>query len=636
MENIKKIMTREDFDEFSKSCAHRLDVKKGAKGLPKDYHVIAVCSSSGCHASNSAEVYEAFKKAVVAHHVEKDIEVVINGCFGFCEKGPIVKIFPEDTFYIKVQPEDAERIVTNIINHGKPLEDKLFTNPLTNKKISRQDDIPFYKKQKRIALRNCGFVNPESIEDYICTKGYKALEKVIFDLTPEQTLDALKVAGLRGRGGAGFPTYLKWQICRGVKGDKKYVICNADEGDPGAFMDRSIMEGDPYSVIEAMTIAGHTIGSDEGVIYVRAEYPCAVQRLELAIETAEKYGLLGKKIMGSDFNFDISIKYGAGAFVCGEETALIKSVEGDRGEPVVKPPFPAQEGLFKKPTIVNNVETLANIPYIFTEGEDKFAAIGTEKSHGTKVFALAGKINNVGLVEVPMGTTLREIIFDVGGGIKNGKKIKAVQTGGPSGGCIPASLLDTPIDYENLKAVGSMMGSGGMIVMDEDNCMVNIAKFYLTFTCDESCGKCTPCRIGNKRLLEILEKITNGDGTMDDLEKLEKLGKIIEDTALCGLGQSSPNPVLSTLKYFRDEYLAHVNEKLCPAHECKALSRYSIDTSKCVGCGNCFRKCPVGAIEKTDQHAMRNPKLYVYHIDEHICIRCGTCAANCPMKAISL
>ena len=635
MEQIKKLLSREEFEALSKSCAHRLDVKKGARGLPKDYHVIAVCSSSGCHASNSHEVYLAFQKAVADHHVEKNIEVVINGCFGFCEKGPIVKIYPEDTFYIHVTPEDAERIVSNIINHGKPLEDKLYINPVTGKKISRQDDIPFYKKQKRIALRNCGFVNPESIEDYLCVSGFKALEKVLFDMSSEEVINELKESGLRGRGGAGFPTYLKWQICKEVSGDKKYTICNADEGDPGAFMDRSIMEGDPYSVLEAMEIAGHTIGADEGVIYVRAEYPLAVSRLEDAIETMKKYGFLGKNILGTDFSFDISIKYGAGAFVCGEETALIKSVEGDRGEPVVKPPFPAQSGLFKKPTIVNNVETLANIPYIFTEGADKFSSIGTEKSKGTKVFALAGKINNVGLVEVPMGTPLREIIYDVGGGIKNGKKIKAVQTGGPSGGCIPASLLDTPIDYENLKAIGSMMGSGGMIVMDEDNCMVNIAKFYLTFTVDESCGKCTPCRIGNKRLLEILEKITNGDGTEADLEQLDKLGKIIEDTALCGLGQSSPNPVLSTLRYFRDEYEAHVNEKLCPAHECKALSRYVIDSEMCVGCGNCFRKCPVGAIEKTDQHA-KNPKLYVYHIDEHICIRCGTCASNCPVKAISL
>jgi NADH-quinone oxidoreductase subunit F len=635
MENIKKITSRAEFDEFAKAQSHRLDVKKGAKNIKPGEHVIAVCSSSGCHASGSQEVLEAFKKAVVDQHVEDKISIVINGCFGFCQKGPIVKVFPDDTFYIKVKPQDASRIVENIVKGGKPLDDLLYVNPLTNKKISRQDDIPFYKKQKRIALRNCGLVNPESIEDYICNKGYRALEKVLFDMTREEAIDTLKVAGLRGRGGAGFPTWLKWNICKGVPGEKKYTICNADEGDPGAFMDRSIMEGDPFSVIEAMTIAGHTIGADEGVIYIRAEYPLAVDRLEKAIETARSYGLLGKNILGSGFNYDVSIKYGAGAFVCGEETALIKSVEGDRGEPVVKPPFPAQSGLFKKPTIVNNVETYANIPYIFTEGPDAFASIGTEKSKGTKVFALAGKINNVGLVEVPMGTTLREIIYDIGGGIKGGKKLKSVQTGGPSGGCIPASLVDTPIDYDNLTAIGSMMGSGGMIVMDEDNCMVNIAKFYLTFTCDESCGKCTPCRVGNKRLLEILERITNGDGTMEDLEKLEKLGNIIKDTALCGLGQTSPNPVLSTLKYFRDEYVAHVTEKLCPSHECKALSRYTIDPSKCIGCGNCARKCPVQAISKTDQPA-KNPKLFIHVIDEHVCIRCGTCAANCPMKAISL
>jgi NADH-quinone oxidoreductase subunit F len=635
MKQIKKISSREDFEDLIKACAHRLDARKTGIKANKGKTVIALCNTGACRTMGSLDLLTAFQNAVKAHKAEDKIEIQVNGCFGFCQKGPIVKIYPDDIFYIEVKPADAERIVINCLQGGKPLEDLLFADPATGKRISKQDEIPFYKKQVKIALRNCGVVNPESIEDYICCKGYQALERVLFDWTPEQVIDGLKVAGLRGRGGAGFPTWMKWNICRGVQGDKKYTICNADEGDPGAFMDRSIMESDPFSIIEAMAIAGHTIGADEGVIYVRAEYPLACEMLQKAIDSAEEYGFLGKNIMGSGFNYDISIRFGAGAFVCGEETALIKSVEGERGEPVVKPPFPAQQGLFKKPTIVNNVETYANIPYIFTEGPENFAKVGTVKSHGTKVFALAGKINNVGLVEVPMGTSLREIIYDIGGGIKNGKKLKAVQTGGPSGGCIPASLVDTPIDYDNLTAIGSMMGSGGMIVMDEDNCMVNIAKFYLTFTCDESCGKCTPCRVGNKRLLEILEKITNGDGTLEDLDKLEHLGRVIEDTALCGLGQTSPNPVLSTLRYFKDEYIAHVTEKLCPSHECKALSRYTIDSSKCIGCGNCARKCPVNAISKTDQPA-KNPKLFIHHIDEHICIRCGTCEANCPVKAISL
>ncbi len=635
MEEQIKLKTREDFEELVKKCAHRLDLKKGSKNAEKDKYIISVCSSSGCHASNSEAVYKAFKVYVASKNLGNQIEVLISGCFGFCEKGPIVKIFPNDTFYIKVTPEDAPRIVDNILSGDKPLEDKLYVNPLTGKKISRQDDIPFYKKQKRIALRNCGLINPESIEDYIANKGFQGFVRVLFDLTPEEVINQVKESGLRGRGGAGFPTWLKWNICRGVSGDVKYMICNADEGDPGAFMDRSIMEGDPCSVLEGLAIGAHTIGAHNGVIYIRAEYPLAVARLQKAIDELTDMGLLGTNILGSGYDLSIEIRYGAGAFVCGEETALIKSCEGERGQPVVKPPFPAEKGLFGKPTDVNNVETLDDVSYIFAEGADKFAAIGTEKSKGTKVFALAGKINNVGLVEVPMGTTLREIIFDIGGGVKNGKQIKAVQTGGPSGGAIPASLLDTPIDYDNLMAIGSMMGSGGMIVMDEDNCMVNISKFYLTFTCDESCGKCTPCRIGNKRLLEILTRITEGNGTLEDLDKLESLGNAIKDTALCGLGQSSPNPVLSTLRYFRAEYVEHVTEKLCPAKECKALARYSIDPNKCIGCGNCERKCPVNAISKTDQPA-KNPKLFIRKIDDHVCIRCGTCASNCPVKAISL
>lgn len=634
-DKIVKLNNRGDFDELVKECSHRLDLKKGSRLADKDKYIISVCASSGCHASNSAEVYKAFKKYVEDKKLTDKIEVSISGCFGFCEKGPIVKIYPSDTFYIKVTPEDAPRIVDNILSGDKPLADKLYINPLTGKKISRQDDIPFYKKQKRIALRNCGFINPESVEDYICVKGFQGFVKVLFDMTPDEVIAEMKSSGLRGRGGAGFPTWLKWNICKGVPGDTKYMICNADEGDPGAFMDRSIMEGDPCSVLEGLAIGAHTIGANHGVIYIRAEYPLAVSRLQAAIDKLTAYGLLGNNILNSGYSLDIEIRYGAGAFVCGEETALIKSCEGERGQPVVKPPFPAQKGLFGKPSDVNNVETLDDVSFIFAEGADKFNCVGTEKSRGTKVFALAGKINNVGLVEVPMGTTLREIVFDIGGGVKNGKKIKAVQTGGPSGGAIPASLLDTPIDYDNLISIGSMMGSGGMIVMDEDNCMVNISKFYLTFTCDESCGKCTPCRVGNKRLLEILTRITEGEGTMEDLDKLESLGNAIKDTALCGLGQSSPNPVLSTLHYFRDEYIEHVTEKLCPAKECKALARYAINPTLCIGCGNCERKCPVGAISKTDQPA-KNPKLFIRHIDEHVCIRCGTCEGNCPVKAISL
>ncbi len=636
MSCLKKITSRGQFDDLSDSLFGLLDLKRGKKTEGADKYIIGVCSGTGCRASESADILKELIKEVKSHNLEDKVQVMISGCFGFCERGPIVKIYPDHTFYTKVKPSDAKRIIEeDIINH-KFVEDLLYVNPADGKRIPIQDNIPFYKKQVRIALRNCGFIDPESPQEYIANKGFKALEKVLFGLSQEETINVLKESGLRGRGGGGFPTYLKLDICRKNPGEQKYVICNADEGDPGAFMDRSIMEGDPYSIVEAMTIVGHTTGATKGVVYIRAEYPLAVERLEKAIEESRAMGFLGKNILGSGFNFDIEIKYGAGAFVCGEETALIKSVEGDRGEPVVKPPFPAQKGLFGCPTTVNNVETFANIPYIFTEGADKFAALGTEKSKGTKVFALAGKINNVGLVEVPMGTTLREIIYDIGGGIKGGKPFKAAQTGGPSGGCIPASYIDIPIDYDNLQTIGSMMGSGGLIVMDTDNCMVDIAKFYLGFTVDESCGKCTPCRVGNKRLLEILERICNGDGTLEDLDKLEKLSNVIKDTALCGLGQSSPNPVLSTLKYFREEYESHVIDKLCPAHACRALSRYSINEDKCVGCGNCYRKCPVEAIFKTERHATRNPRLFVYQIDEHKCIRCGTCEGNCPIKAISL
>ncbi len=631
---LSKVNSVAELQNLYSNLKGLLDIKKGKANSEKKMN-ISICGGTGCQASQSEKIKEELIKYAEIYGVSDRVSVSITGCFGFCEKGPIVKISPDNTFYIKIKPENAERIIKEHIVEGKLIEDFLYVNPATNKKIRAQDNIPFYKKQYRVALRNCGLINPEIIQEYIANRGFLALAKVLDKMTPEQVIDEMKKSGLRGRGGGGFLTGLKWQFAYNNKADKKYVICNADEGDPGAFMDRSILEGDPYSVIEAMAIAGYAIGSDEGNVYIRAEYPLAIERLSLAIAQTRKLGLLGKNILGTDFSFDIHIKYGAGAFVCGEETALISSIEGNRGEPVVKPPFPAESGLFNKPTIVNNVETLANVPVIFLDGALSFAKIGTEKSKGTKVFALAGKINNVGLVEVPMGTTLREVIYDIGGGIKGGAEFKAAQTGGPSGGCITKENLDTPIDFDNLSAIGSMMGSGGLIVMDEHNCMVDIAKFYLEFTVEESCGKCTPCRIGNKRLLEILEKITEGKATMEDLHKLEELSNIIRDTALCGLGQSAPNPVLSTLKYFKDEYIAHVERQLCPAKVCRALARYEVEFDKCVGCGNCARNCPVGAISKTDKPA-KNPKLFLYEIDPEKCIRCGACAPKCPVKAIKL
>ena len=564
--------------------------------MPNYKMSLLCCGGTGCRASESVRIVERLREEIAAAGMDNDVQVVVTGCFGFCEKGPIVKVIPDNTFYTNVKPEDAEEIVKEHVVKGRKVTRLLYEDPDTGKHISDSKHMGFYQKQLRIALRNCGFINPENIDEYIARDGYEALAMVLQG-TPHEAIETVKKSGLRGRGGGGFPTGLKWEIASKSPGNEKYVVCNADEGDPGAFMDRSILESDPNSVIEAMAICGYCIGASKGLVYIRAEYPLAVKRLQIAMKQARDYGLLGDDILGSGFNFDIDIRYGAGAFVCGEETALIHSMEGKRGEPTVKPPFPAVSGYLGKPTNVNNVETFANIPVIFLKGPEWFASIGTEKSKGTKVFALAGKINNVGLIEVPMGTTLREVIYDIGGGIKGGKEFKAVQTGGPSGGCLTKKHLDTPIDYDNLTAAGSMMGSGGMIVMDEDDCMVSVAKFYLQFTVDESCGKCAPCRIGNKRLEEILDKITKGKGTMEDLDYLKNLSKVIKDTALCGLGQTSPNPVLSTLDNFYDEYVAHIVDKRCPAHKCRALRVYAIDPDRCKGCTACARACPAGAIK---------------------------------------
>ena len=591
------------------------------------YHIL-ICGGTGCHASQSAKIKENFEQLLKEKNLENDVQIVGTGCFGFCEKGPIVKMLPDNTFYTQVKPEDCREIIDEHIIKGRKVERLLYLDPKSQEHKSDSKHMGFYKKQMRIALRNCGFINPENIDEYIARDGYKALASVLERNDPEATIEDIKKSGLRGRGGAGFPTGMKWSLCRPNKADQKYMICNADEGDPGAFMDRSILEGDPHTVIEAMAIGGFCIGATKGLVYIRAEYPLAIHRLQVAIAQAREYGLLGKNIFGTDFDFDIELRYGAGAFVCGEETALIHSMEGLRGEPTFKPPFPAVEGYMKKPSNVNNVETLANIPVIINKGWEWFSSIGTEKSKGTKVFALAGQINNVGLIEVPMGITLREVIYEIGGGIKNGKKFKAVQTGGPSGGCLTEKFLDTPIDYENLIAAGSMMGSGGMIVMDETSCMVSVAKFYLEFTVEESCGKCSPCRIGNKRLHEILVKITEGKGTMEDLEELRNLAHVIKDTALCGLGQTSPNPVLSTIDNFWDEYVAHVVDKKCPAGQCKALKQYVIDPDKCKGCTACARACPVGAIHGT----VKNP----HEIDQNACIKCGTCYEKCKFNAISI
>ena len=585
---------------------------------------ILVCHGTGCTSSKSPAILENFNKLVKDKNLT-DVKVMQTGCFGLCAKGPVVIIRPEDTFYAKVKPEDCEEIIQTHIIENKRVE-RLLCKDIDGKLVEKLDEIDFYKKQERIALKNCGSIDPEKIEDYLAVDGYKALEKVLKEMTQDEVIEEITKSGLRGRGGAGFPTGKKWLFTKNAEGTQKYVVCNADEGDPGAFMDRSILEGDPHSVIEAMMIAGYAVGANKGYIYVRAEYPIAVHRFQVAIDQAREKGILGKNIFETDFEFDLSIRLGAGAFVCGEETALLESIEGRRGQPRLKPPFPANKGLWQCPTLINNVETYANIPKIILNGADWYSSIGTETSKGTKVFALGGNVKNIGLVEVPMGTTLREIVYDIGGGIPNGRKFKAAQTGGPSGGCIPAEYLDKPIDYESLKEIGSMMGSGGLIVMDDTKCMVNLAKFYLGFTVSESCGKCNPCRIGTKRMYEILEKLTNGEGTLEDIDKLERLAKTVANSSVCGLGQSAPNPVISTLKYFREEFIEHAVEKKCRAHECKALAKIQVIPEKCKGCGLCQRKCPVQAIEGEGRE--------VRHINEEKCIKCGTCLTSCPFKAI--
>ena len=588
-------------------------------------HVL-VCGGTGCTSSGSPQIIEKLKEEIAKQGLQDEVAVIQTGCHGLCALGPIMIVYPDASFYSMVKVEDIPEIVSEHLLKGRVVTRLLYKETVTTTGVRALIDTDFYKKQHRVALRNCGVINPEVIDEYIGTGGYEALGKVLTEMTPEDVIQILLDSGLRGRGGGGFPTGLKWKLARQNDGDQKYVCCNADEGDPGAFMDRSVLEGDPHVVLEAMAIAGYAIGANQGYIYVRAEYPIAVERLQIAIKQAREYNLLGKDIFGTGFDFDIDLRLGAGAFVCGEETALMTSIEGKRGEPRPRPPYPAQKGLFGKPTILNNVETYANIPQIILNGPEWFASMGTEKSKGTKVFALGGKIHNTGLVEIPMGTTLREVIEEIGGGIPNGKKFKAAQTGGPSGGCIPAEHFDIPIDYDNLISIGSMMGSGGLIVMDEDDCMVDIAKFFLEFTVEESCGKCTPCRVGTRRMLEILEKITKGQATMEDLDKLEELCYYIKDNSLCGLGQTAPNPVLSTLRYFRDEYEAHIKEKRCPAGVCKALLSYVIDRDKCRGCTLCAKTCPAGAI----MGSVRNPHV----IDPDKCVKCGACMEKCRFGAI--
>ena len=631
---MAKIKSLAELREIKEKLKSNLDLREKSENSEELIQIedakthVLCCGGTGCKSSESDAIVANFNNILKEKGLQDEVMVVKTGCFGFCEKGPIVKMIPDNTFYTQVKPSDVQRIVEDHIINGCKVKDLLYLDPETNQHVADSKHMGFYKKQLRIALRNCGFINPEDIGESIARGGYEGLGKALLEMSPEEVVAEVTASGLRGRGGAGFPTGVKWGLCARNEADQKYVVCNADEGDPGAFMDRSIMEGDPHSIIEAMAICGYAIGATKGLVYIRAEYPLAIERLQIALGQAREYGLLGKDIMGSGFDFDIELRYGAGAFVCGEETALIHSMEGQRGEPTFKPPFPAVSGYLNKPTNVNNVETFANIPIIITKGADWFASIGSEKSKGTKVFALAGQINNVGLIEVPMGTTLRDIVYEIGGGIKNNRQFKAVQTGGPSGGCLTSKHLDTPIDYESLMAAGSMMGSGGMVVMDETSCMVAIAKFYLEFTCEESCGKCTPCRIGNKRMLEILDKITKGNGTMQDLQELRNLADVIKDTALCGLGQTSPNPILSTLDNFWDEYVEHVVDKKCRAGVCKSLMSYEIDSTKCIGCGACKRVCP--------QDAISGEKKMAHHIDNLKCIKCGACYEKCKFGAISI
>ena len=623
------IKSKDDLNNIVHDCTTAFDDKLAGKN---GMRAIVLCGGTGCLSSNSADIREKFEKLVEEKGLSDKVTVNQVGCFGFCSQGPFVKIYPEDTLYRLVKIDDVEEIIEKDIIGGQVVDRLLYVDPSTKEKVAKQDDINFYKKQRRVALHGCGVINPENIDEALGFGGFQGLEKAL-EMEPQQVIDEVLEAGLRGRGGGGFPSGRKWQFALNQDNDEKYVVCNGDEGDPGAFMDRSILEGNPFAVIEGMIIAGYAIGASNGYFYVRAEYPVAVNRLKIAIKQMEEKGLLGDNIMGSGFNFRAHIRLGAGAFVCGEETALLNSIEGKRGMPRPRPPFPAVSGLWGKPTIVNNVETLACVPFILREGAAEFASVGTEKSKGTKVFALGGKINNVGLVEIPMGTTLRELIYDIGGGIPNGKEFKAIQTGGPSGGCLTKEFLDEPIDFDNLVAKGSMMGSGGAIVMDEDNCMVDVAKFYMEFICDESCGKCSPCRIGTKRMLEILTRITEGNGTMEDLDELEELSKTVKANSLCALGQTSANPINSTISHFRDEYIAHIKDKKCPAGVCKKLMQYAIDKEKCIGCGMCARGCPADAISKTDYIAP-GKKLPAMEIDPNKCVKCGACMAACKVKAI--